>query len=68
MDGTLIVGIVNSVAIVIAAWLTRRGQGAIRSDVADVHHEVKTGNGETLGQLADLAEGRRVETQTDRPA
>ena len=67
MNATLLVGLANSLAIVIAAWLSRRGQGAIRSDVADVHHEVKTSNGETLAQLADLAEGRRIETQTDRP-
>lgn len=52
--------LISSTLAGITALVVALRQTGTNSQIADVHSEIKTGNGKTIARLADLAEGRRV--------
>ena len=54
---TLLVTLINVVGLVLVAWIGRRTAGGVRQAVADVHDEVRTSNGSTLGELVEGLSG-----------
>lgn len=52
---TAFAALITSFTLFISVVLTRRG-------IKQVHEEVKTGNSQTLAQLADADESRRIDT------
>ena len=52
--------ILTAAGVLLGSVASLRGQRTIRSKVDDVHNEVRTVNGLTLGNLADRNEGQRI--------
>lgn len=64
MLGTDFVGIsalVGSIAAAIVSIIVAFRQTGTQRAIGDVHDEVKTGNGKTIGMLADAIETRRTD-------
>ena len=64
MTGDTLAQLITTGAVMLSAIATLKGQRTIRASVSDVHDEVRTVNGLTLGNLADRDEGRRVRRDT----
>lgn len=57
----LIVALSLVITAIAGAFVQVRTQLRIERGVQQVHNEVRTGNGQTLGMLADIAEGRAAQ-------
>lgn len=60
MSAAVAIALINAIGVIAVAIIGVVGRRQIRSDVADVHAEVRTGNGQTIAALAEATEGRRI--------
>lgn len=58
---TAIATLITAVTALASVLINSRRLKHLSSDVEDVHTEVKTGNSQTMAQLADAQEGRRID-------
>lgn len=58
---TAIATLIGSMSAAFVSIVIALRQSVVRQEVQAVHAEVRTSNGHTLGELAEAAEGRRVD-------
>ena len=62
---TAFAALITAIGVLVAAWGNRRQIHEVKNEVVAVKNEVKTANAQTIAQLADAIETRRIEAVSE---